>query len=230
MTIRRLVQAALNTAVGFCVLAIGSSTAWAGSITEPLSTVVVSGYSFTTPDNIITFSNFTTNIPFGAPSNPNDVNIFWPATVGSANEYKVALVPSTGTPLVPGGGPYVFSFEMTVDPVVGSPDFVDNVGVGIDGAASTDTKVITVGGSTIGSVETGPTYPNPAFIGIGSQTTLLVTETIVLSATATDPVASVTSVTDYFEEGTVPEPATFSLIGGALMGLGLLGRKRLFRA
>ena len=27
-----------------------------------------------------------------------------------------------------------------------------------------------------------------------------------------------------------PEPATFSLIGGALLGLGLLGRKRLFRA
>jgi hypothetical protein len=32
------------------------------------------------------------------------------------------------------------------------------------------------------------------------------------------------------EIDSVPEPATFSLIGGALMGLGLLGRKRLFRA
>jgi hypothetical protein len=33
----------------------------------------------------------------------------------------------------------------------------------------------------------------------------------------------------YTPAGTVPEPATLSLIGGALLGLGVLGRKKLFR-
>jgi len=182
-------------------------------------------------DNI-TFSNFTTNIPFGTTTYPNDVNLYSPITLGSINEYKVALVPSPQVPLVPGGGPYTFSYEITVLPVGGTPANIFDVGVGIDGAASTDTKVITNGGSTLGTLVTGPTptYLNPTFTGIGNQTTFMVTETIVMSATATDPAASVTSVTDYFEETSVPEPATFSLIGGALVGLGLLGRKKLFRA
>jgi hypothetical protein len=231
MTKRRLVQAALNTAVGFCVLAIGSSAAWAGPlyITDSLATVLTPGFSYTV--NNITFSNFTSNIPLGSPD-VNDVNIYNPATLGSVNEYKVALVPSPSTPLTPGGGPYTFGFEVTVAPVGGTPANIYDVGVGIDGAASTDTKVITVGGVTVGTLETGPTptYLNPTFEGIGNQTTFTVLETIALSATATDPSASVTSVTDYFEETSVPEPATFSLIGGALVGLGLLGRKRLFRA
>jgi len=231
MTKRRLVQAALNTAVGFCVLAIGSSAAWAGPlyITDSLATVLAPGFSYTV--NNITFSNFTSNIPLGSPD-VNDVNIYNPATLGSVNEYKVALVPSPSTPLTPGGGPYTFGFEITVAPVGGTPANIYDVGVGIDGAASTDTKVITVGGVTVGTLMTGPTptYLNPVFEGVGSLTTFNVLETISLSATATSPAASVTSVTDYFEETSVPEPATFSLIGGALVGLGLLGRKRLFRA
>jgi hypothetical protein len=231
MTKRRLVQAALNTAVGFCVLAIGSSAAWAGPlyITDSLATVLAPGFSYTV--NNITFSNFTSNIPLGSPD-VNDVNIYNPATLGSINEYKVALVPSPSTPLTPGGGPYTFGFEITVAPVGGTPANIYDVGVGIDGAASTDTKVITVGGVTVGTLMTGPTptYLNPVFEGVGSLTTFNVLETISLSATATSPAASVTSVTDYFEETSVPEPATFSLIGGALVGLGLLGRKRLFRA
>ena len=116
MTKRRLVQAALNTAVGFCVLAIGSSAAWAGPlyITDSLATVLTPGFSYTV--NNITFSNFTSNIPLGSPD-VNDVNIYNPATLGSVNEYKVALVPSPSTPLTPGGGPYTFGFEVTVAPV-----------------------------------------------------------------------------------------------------------------
>jgi len=226
--IKSLAAIAIRVVLVLGVLVIGSSAAWAGYISDSLATVTTPGFSYTVYN--VTFSNFTSNIPLGSPD-VNDVNIYSPSTLGSTNEYKVALVPSPSTPLQPGNS-YTFSYEMTIAPVAGVPAYVYDVGVGIDGAASTDTKVITVGGVTVGTLETGPTptYLNPTFEGIGNQTTFTVLETIALSATATDPSASVTSVTDYFEETSVPEPATFSLIGGALVGLGLLGRKRLFRA
>lgn len=38
-----------------------------------------------------------------------------------------------------------------------------------------------------------------------------------------------TTVQGYLNSSAVPEPATLSLIGGALLGLGILGRKKFFR-
>lgn len=226
MTIRRLVQAALITGVVFCVLAIGSSAAWAGPIyvQDSLAVVLGTGFSVTMGNNT-TFSNFTSNIPLGSPDQ-NDVNFYSPLVLGTFNEFKVALVPSPSNPLAPGGGPYTFAFDVTLINQGTTPAWVYQVGVGIDGVATTDTKVISSGASTY-TIETGPTpaYGNPVFTGVGNLQTFHISETIALSPAG----SSVTSVTDYFEETTVPEPATFSLIGGALMGLGLLGRKKLFR-
>ncbi len=61
-----------------------------------------------------------------------------------------------------------------------------------------------------------------------------VTFTVSAAAVGADGVAptgsdSATLYVQYDESSGVPEPATLSLIGGALLGLGVFGRKKLFR-
>jgi hypothetical protein len=77
------------------------------------------------------------------------------------------------------------------------------------------------------------------YIGAGGSWDLLVTTVSGISvlggggfigaSQTTDADAIGTVTYTYTPAGTVPEPATLSLIGGALLGLGVLGRKKLFR-
>jgi hypothetical protein len=116
-----------------------------------------------------------------------------------------------------------FSFTVSVDPlaplvaIVASKDQM-NSGAVIppNGVTAVDTQ--TAGTMTMQGTSTGETqFIGPFLLG-----------TLNTASVGTIPGGkSITSYEqDFFEGSAAPEPATFGLIGGALLGLGLLGRKR----
>jgi len=154
----------------------------------------------------------------------------------ATTQYQIQFAEATsGQDLSPTGSPYHADFTVTIDPTVGPPNWVplstiDAVGVTVDTQNGEDVKtVLNPAGGTIAILTVGsPPYTNngngPLFdYGLNFQS-ITIDETIASGQAATPD-----SVTDYINQYVSPEPATYSLIGGGLLCLGLLSRKRLRR-
>jgi len=216
MTIRRCVHVAL-TIGALLFLMVGS----AGAATIPCTTTTLTtllGNGYTCEIQSLIFSNFSYT-PTGSDVSASNITASIVSNLVTM-ETGWAFTPITGA----WGAGFNFSFTVSVDPafastvaIVASKDQM-NSGAVIppNGVSVVDTQ--TPGTMTMLGTPTGETQ----FIGPYLLGTVNTSSVGVIPAGKT-----ITSYEqDFFEGSAAPEPATFGLIGGALLGLGLLGRKR----
>jgi len=214
------------------LLVVGAGTTHATPLCASgvLSTYIGSGYTCALGD--ATFSNFTYTATGNGTTAPttstNVVAIDEDGTVGFQVE-PVWLVGGTETETI------TFSFEVTTasydiirfaasDTATANGTAKINSGSAAtlkDGGSTLATEVFTCSSSLC--LEGGMTE-----LSVSPGTTLLVTDEFFMTASGGLPVtnsAHISNLTNTFEE-LIPEPATFILIGSALVGLAVAERRR----
>ena len=221
MTIRRLVQAALMAGV---VLAMAVSAS-AGTITYNTNSTGTGGTGFdfdATPLVLNSSSGTAATLTFTP-----EVSDTSGTPSGISFGHFILACPLCTTQAV-GTTSATFSnftFSMIVT------DVTDNAtgeftGTATGGAVYSDVSPITINWAPL---VLGPGGVNATTGSFGPTFFITNTPTYIVAPNSGNAGSLGRSSVQGLIDST-PEPATFSLIGGALLGLGLLGRKRLFRA
>jgi hypothetical protein len=224
MTMKRFVQVALIVGAAFFMMAASASANTITFTTNVAGTWFVSSGTDVLAATSGSLATLTYNPITGSATVPPPSNV-------SFGSFTIAC-PTCGSTWSANFG--AFTFDLMVD------DQTDNAEAQYVGTASAGSVGVT--GGTTGSSSITITWVTPASLQIGPGTnnaqpgsnfgntffTTISPSIGIVDPTTNGGVTSIQGTVQTFTSS-VPEPATLSLIGGALLGLGAFGRKKFFR-
>ena len=216
MTIRRFVQAALVIGVAFFMAASASAAPLCTASTLLSQLIALGAGGCQNSDGTLLFNNFSYT-PQGSDPAANLIT-YSPVNNTILKEYGFAFDPSTGA------WSSGFNLSFTVAVTAGNPQ------IAIIGSVDQENSGFTPNGTSVVDTQTGGTLTVTG-TSTSTETTQLgpyILETVTSSSVGTVPAGAAISSweQDFFEGSSAPEPATFSLIGGALLGLGIMLRRK----
>jgi len=218
MTFRRFVQAAGITVAVF-MMASSATAATITYTTNAAGTIFVGGGLVLTSAGGLGTLTYVPNVSStsGTPSNINFGDFVLACPLCSVQSGGL------GTHF------NAFTFDLVITDVTDSNARGTFVGTSSGGSVWSDVSQINVAWLPL---QLGPGTSNASFGNFGNTVFTISTPTEIVAPNSGSVNAlgdtTVQGHVDTFISG-VPEPATFSLIGGALLGLGMLRRKALFR-
>jgi hypothetical protein len=217
MQIARIIRSAALTATAVFAMAAGAS---AGTITFNTAQTGSGGAGFNGSGSLVLESSSGADATLGFVPDMNSVN----AVPGNVNFGNFTLMCASCSNQAGGIGASfaAFSFDLVISDVTDGASGIF-VGSAAAGSVYLDASTITINWQPL---QLGPGASNAASGSFGPTSFQTVTQTRIVNPASGAQIGSTTVQGSINSSSAVPEPATLSLVGGALLGFGLLRRKK----
>jgi len=216
MQIAHIIRAAAVTAAAVFMMAAGAN---AGTITFNTAQTGSGGTGFNGSGNLVLESSSGVDATLAFVPDMNSLN----AVPGNVNFGNFTLACASCTTQAGGSGAFfgAFSFDLVITDVTDGATGIF-VGSAAAGSAYLDASTITLNWEPL---QLGPGASNATFGDFGPTTFQTVVQTRIVNPASGAQIGS-TTVQGSINSSAIPEPATLGLVGGALLGFGLLRRKK----
>jgi hypothetical protein len=216
MQIARLIRSAALTAVAVFTMAAGAR---AGTITFNTAQTGAGGTGFNGSGNLVLESSSGADATLAFVPDMNTIN----AVPGNVNFGNFTLVCASCSTQAGGAGAFfgAFTFDLVITDVTDGATGIF-VGSAAPGSVYLDASTITLNWQPL---QLGPGASNAASGSFGPTSFQTVVQTRIVNPASGAQIGS-TTVQGSINSSAVPEPATLSLVGGALLAFGLLRRKK----
>ncbi len=216
MQLARIIRSAALTGAAVFLMAAGAS---AGTITFNTAQTGSGGTGFNGSGNLVLQSSSGVAATLAFVPDMNSVN----AVPGNVNFGNFTLsCPTCSTQAGGIGASFgAFSFDLVITDVTDGATGIF-VGSAIAGTTYLDASTITLNWQPL---QLGPGTSNATSGNFGPTSFQTTVQTKIVNPLSGAQIGS-TTVQGFINSSAIPEPATLSLVGGALLGLGLLRRKK----